>query len=118
MRYCKKFNILSTTTICLACEHCLPPNKRNDGRMCKNEVTHENKAEALILYCKLLKYLRTSTANIVDFKETYNNLIKDRYVPYVTKCAWTNKLCFGLDDSPVYGYRIAVEFDTLKDVKL
>lgn len=61
MIYCKKFNIIPTTTICLACEHCLPPNKRNDGRMCKNEVTHQSKTDALILHCKLLKYLRTTT---------------------------------------------------------
>ena len=117
MRYCKKFNILPTTTICLACEHCMPPFKRH-GRMCKNEVIHEDKEEDLMLHCKLLKYLRTSTANIVDFKKMYNDLVKDRYIPYVTTCAWTNKLCFGLEYQPICGYKIAVKFDTLKDVKL
>ena len=124
MRYCKKFNIIPTTTICLACEYCLPPNKRN-GRMCKNETTHENKADTLILYCKLLKYLRTTTVTVGGtnmrinvFKKMYNDLIKDRYVPYVTRSVWKNEVCFGLEYHPIYGFNTAVSFNTLKDIKL
>ena len=86
--------------------------------MCKNEVTHEDKTDALILYCKLLKYLRTTTARTVAFEKIYNDLVKDRYVPYITRSVWTGKLCFGLDYHPIYGYNLAVSFDTLKDVKL
>lgn len=115
MRYCKKFNILPTTPICLACEHCLPLNKRN-GRMCKNEVTHEDKAAILILHCKLLKYLRTT--DLATFKKIYNDLVKDKYVPFVTRSVWNNKLCFGLEYHPIYGYNMAISFDSLKDVKL
>lgn len=115
MRYCKKFNILPTIPTCLACEHCMPPFKRH-GRMCKDEVTHEDKAEALILHCKLLKYLRTT--DLATFKRIYNDLVKDRYVPFVTRSVWNNKLCFGLEYHPIYGYNMAVSFNTLKDVKL
>lgn len=125
MRYCKKFNVIPTTPICLACKHCLPPSKRIGSKMCKNEVTHEDKADALILYCKLLKYLRTTTVTargmnmrINVFKKMYNDLVKDRYVPYVTRSVWKNELCFGLEYHPIYGYNMAISFNTLKDVKL
>lgn len=38
MSYCKKFDITPSVAYCLACEHCLPPSKRIDGRMCHDEV--------------------------------------------------------------------------------
>ena len=38
MSYCKKKGIEPTVCYCLACEYCLPPSKRINGRMCENEV--------------------------------------------------------------------------------
>ena len=116
MKYCKKFNAIPTTPICLACKYCLPPSKRIGGRMCKNEVTHQSKADVLILYCKLLKYLRTT--DLATFKKIYNDLVKDKYIPFVTGSVWNNKLYFGLEYHPIYGYNMAISFDSLKDVKL
>ena len=38
MSYCKKKGIKTTVCYCLACEYCLPPYERIEGRMCENEV--------------------------------------------------------------------------------
>ena len=38
MSYCKKKGIEPTVCDCLACEYCLPPSERIDGRMCENEI--------------------------------------------------------------------------------
>ena len=38
MSYCKKKGIQPSVAYCLACEHCLPPSERIDGRMCNDEV--------------------------------------------------------------------------------
>ena len=85
----------------------------------------KDKAYDLILYCKLLKYLRTTNilvkrrnGKIFIFKKVYNAVVKDMSIPYVTKSPWNNKLCFGLDYHPIYGYNMIVLFSTLKDVKL
>jgi hypothetical protein len=37
MSHCKKFNIDPSVVWCLACEHCLPPAERIEGRMCPYE---------------------------------------------------------------------------------
>ena len=42
MSYCKKKGIEPTVCDCLACEYCLPPSERIDGRMCENEVILTN----------------------------------------------------------------------------
>ena len=38
MSYCKKYGTTPSVAYCLACEHCLPPSERIDGRMCHDEV--------------------------------------------------------------------------------
>lgn len=38
MSYCKKYGIIPSVEYCLACEYCLPPAERIDGRMCHDEV--------------------------------------------------------------------------------
>lgn len=81
--------------------------------------------EDLIQYCKLLKYLRTTSVTsrkrdgkIYIFKKVYISIIKNMCFPYVTNSVWTNELCFGLNYHPIYGYKMIVLFKTLKDVKL
>lgn len=38
MSYCKKYGTTPSVCYCLACEHCLPPAERINGRMCRDEV--------------------------------------------------------------------------------
>ena len=38
MSNCKKYGIIPSVEYCLACEHCLPPSERINGRMCPDEV--------------------------------------------------------------------------------
>lgn len=38
MSNCKKYGITPSVAYCLACEHCLPPSERINGRMCPDEV--------------------------------------------------------------------------------
>ena len=42
MGYCKKYDIQTTVSYCLACKDCLPPSERIGGRMCENEVMEES----------------------------------------------------------------------------
>ena len=41
MGYCRRKNVSVDTVHCLCCEHCLPPDKRTDGRMCPGELTDQ-----------------------------------------------------------------------------
>ena len=48
MSYCKKFKIDPSVAQCLACEHCLPPGERVEGRMCPHEEMQKERFKIMM----------------------------------------------------------------------
>ena len=48
MSYCKKFKIEPSVAQCLACEHCLPPGERVEGRMCPHEELQKERIKIMV----------------------------------------------------------------------
>ena len=48
MSYCNKFKIEPSVAQCLACEHCLPPGERVEGRMCPHEELQKSEIKIMM----------------------------------------------------------------------
>ena len=76
MSYCKKKWIEMTVCDCLACEYCLPPSERIDGRMCENEVMDEENADNSEHLSPEMKALLSQKVEELDMSVRLRSVLK------------------------------------------
>ena len=63
--YCKRFDRRTDEAICLACEHCQPPAKRVDGKMCEMHV-NKDPITAYLNNCRNACYDRQDLCEVAN----------------------------------------------------
>ena len=85
--------------------------------MVQNKATKEDKAYDLILYCKLLKYMRKLPG--VACNAIYRKVCRNEFWPFIktSPYPWDRQLYYAFWYSEVYGL-LVVSLNHLNDVKL
>lgn len=81
-------------------------------------IRPKNRTEDLIMYCKLLKYMRTSPAIVLNHG-LYRKVCRNEFYPFVktSPYPWDRQLYYAFWYSEMYGW-LVVSLNRLNDVKL
>lgn len=83
-------------------------------------IRPKNRTDRLIMYCKLLKYIRKSQVRETRGGSTlYRRICKNEFFPFVktSHYPWDKRLYYAFGYSDMYGWMV-ISLDLLKDVKL
>lgn len=89
--------------------------------MGRSNIRSKYRAEDLIMYCKLLKYMRNQSSVVAHdfYKKVYKKVCKNEFRPFIkiSSYPWNKQLYYAFWYSEAYGW-IVVSLKRLNDVKL